>query len=598
MFTLRPYQQEAVQATIKHFRKTSAPAVIVLPTGAGKSLVIAELARIARGRVLVLAHVKELVEQNHSKYESYQLQASIYSAGLNRKENKQQVVFGSIQSIAQNLTEFNNEFSLLIIDECHRISLSEDSQYQKVIQHLQKQNPNLKILGLTATPYRLGIGWIYNYHYHGIARTTDKRFFLDCIYELPLRYMIKNNYLTPPHFIDAPIAHYDFSKLKPNNMGLFSKEQLNSIINESGINDTSSGERVTPLIIKQIVEYAVDRQGVMIFASTVEHAKEILTYLPADSAALVTGDTKQKQRDELIEQFKQKQLKYLVNVSVLTTGFDAPHVDVIAVLRPTESVSLYQQIIGRGLRLAENKKDCLILEYAGNNYDLFSPEVGSQKPATDTEPVMILCPACGFGNTFWGRTDDQDNVIEHFGRKCQGFEEDETGKHCCDYRFRFKACEQCGAENDIAARRCHQCDEVIVDPDKKLKAILNLKDAMVIRCSGMSFEAATSKAGNRMVTVTYHDEDGAELKEYWPLANKTDWRRFDRNFCHQHFNAPGVSITERIETLDINRLIALQTQLFRHPDFVIARKQKQFWQIKEKIFDYQGRYRTSASYSE
>ncbi len=121
IFTLRPYQQEAVDATLNHFRRHKTPAVIVLPTGAGKSLVIAELARLARGRVLVLAHVKELVAQNHAKYQALGLEADIFAAGLKRKESHGKVVFGSVQSVARNLDAFQGEFSLLIVDECHRI---------------------------------------------------------------------------------------------------------------------------------------------------------------------------------------------------------------------------------------------------------------------------------------------------------------------------------------------------------------------------------------------------------------------------------------------------------------------------------------------
>lgn len=126
--TLRPYQQDAVNATINHFHNHKDPAVIVLPTGTGKSLVIAELAHLACGRVLVLAHVNELVEQNHNKYHSYGLTADIYAVGLNKKQNKNKVIFASVQYLAKNLADFNATFSLLIIDECHRISLNNDSQ--------------------------------------------------------------------------------------------------------------------------------------------------------------------------------------------------------------------------------------------------------------------------------------------------------------------------------------------------------------------------------------------------------------------------------------------------------------------------------------
>jgi DNA repair protein RadD len=123
MYQLRDYQQQAVANTIRYFQKKRDPAVIVLPTGAGKSLVIAELARIARGRVLVLAHVKELVEQNHAKYKSYDLSAGIFSASLGKKDWDEKAIFGSVQSVARAPDEFFNNFSLLVIDECHRVPL-------------------------------------------------------------------------------------------------------------------------------------------------------------------------------------------------------------------------------------------------------------------------------------------------------------------------------------------------------------------------------------------------------------------------------------------------------------------------------------------
>lgn len=145
-----------------------------------------------------------------------------------------------------------------------------------------------------------------------------------------------------------PIVQYDFSRLEARSNGLFSEADLNRELKRQN--------RVTPHIISQIVEYADDRKGVMIFAATVEHAREIHGLLPNGRAALVSAETPPAERDALIEAFKQQRLRYLVNVAVLTTGFDAPHVDLIAILRPTESVSLYQQIVGRGLRLAPDKR--------------------------------------------------------------------------------------------------------------------------------------------------------------------------------------------------------------------------------------------------
>ncbi|MFP3977539.1 DEAD/DEAH box helicase family protein [Marinobacter sp. KMM 10035] len=580
-FKLRPYQQEAVDATLRHFRKFDESAVIVLPTGAGKSLVIAELARLARRKILVLTHVKELVEQNHAKYQSYGLTGGIFSAGLKRKENLHQVTFASVQSVSANLEQFKDEYSLIIIDECHRVSDDDSSQYQTIIDLLRQQNTSLKVLGLTATPYRLAMGWIYRYHYRGFVRSEQDKPFVHCIYELPLSYMINRGYLTKPELVDAAVTQYDFSTLSQNRFGEYTEKDVNQLL--------SKHQRVTRAIIEQVVELAVERKAVMIFAATVDHAKEITGYLPVHQTALITGATDQNERDSLIQGFKQQQLKYLVNVSVLTTGFDAPHVDFIAILRPTQSVSLYQQIVGRGLRLDEGKQDCMVIDYAGNNVNLHHPEVGEKKPNPDSEPVQVFCPGCGFANVFWGKTDNEGHVIEHYGRRCQGLlepaEEGEPGvpserPEQCDYRFRFKECPHCNAENDIAARNCHQCKKAIIDPDDQLKDALKLKDAMVIRCAGITLSGTGSK-----LKITYHSEDGEELSESFDFSKPAQRNVFNKLFGRRLANSQAPRAFGGIdEVLEMQDLMPA-------PDFVIARKQKHYWQVQERIFDYQGNYR-------
>lgn len=589
VYQLRPYQKDAVKSVIQHFRKTNDPALIVLPTGAGKSLVISELGRIARGRVLVLAHVKELVEQNHAKYESYGLKASVFSAGLGRKEVREQVVFGSVQSAVRNLDQFNDdEFTLLVIDECHRVSMDKQSSYHKVINHLRKQNPRIKVLGLTATPYRLGAGWLYRYKQDlttsdkGTVKTEDERFFQCCIFELPLSYMVKNKFLTPATVVDAPVVFYDFSQLSRDTFGRYSETELNTLLKGKG--------RATTQIIKQVIKEAECRKGVMIFASTVDHAQEILGYLPEDEAALIIGDTASKERDAIIAAFKSQSLKYLVNVSVLTTGFDAPHVDLIAILRPTESVSLYQQIVGRGLRLAPDKEDCLVIDFAGNRYDLFSPEIGSPKPDSKSIPVTVPCPACGHENSFWGVVDDDGDLVEHYGRRCQGYLESYGERTQCDFRYRFKECDQCGAENDIAARKCHDCQKPLVDPDQKLKDALNLKNCMVIRCSGMIMEADKNKQGKDRIKVTYFDEDGTEITEYFQLSTPGQ----QGAFYHYFGKHALINRAEPFRAASVDMVVS-NSKKFRKPDFVIALKDKYYWKIVDKLFDYQGNYRKACS---
>ena len=193
--------------------------------------------------MLVLAHVKELVAQNHAKYCALGLEADIFAAGLQRKESHGKVVFGSVQSVARNLDQFRSEFSLLIVDECHRISDDDDSQYQQIIGHLRQVNPQIRLLGLTATPFRLGKGWIYQFHYHGMVRGDEKALFRDCIYELPLRYMIKHGYLTPPERLDMPVVQYDFSRLQAQSNGLFSEADLNHELKNNSVSRRISSAR-------------------------------------------------------------------------------------------------------------------------------------------------------------------------------------------------------------------------------------------------------------------------------------------------------------------------------------------------------------------
>jgi DNA repair protein RadD len=574
MYQLRPYQQEAVQKTIEHFRQERTPATIILPTGSGKSLVIAELAKLANGRVLVLAHVKELVEQNHQKYESYGLKAGIFSAGLGKKDHTDKVIFGSIQSVARAPKAFFENFSIIIVDECHRISADKESQYLTVINELQERNEKLCVLGLTATPYRLGQGWIYQYHYKGSIKTQEERFFKKCIFELSLSYMIKNNYLTPPIKIDSPVACYDFSNLKINNSSYSSKEI------ESCLKDQA---RITPSIIQNIIDISNENnsQGVMIFTSTVRHAKEILALLPKEISKLVVGDTHLNERDAIINSFKEKKIKFLVNVSVLTTGFDAPHVDLIAILRPTESAGLYQQIIGRGLRLSPNKTDCLILDYTGQDHSIFSPEIGEDKPLDNSVEVEIECPSCNYLNQFWGIRDEFGEITEHFGRQCQGAKEEPTDHSIipCGYRFRFKRCDKCDQENDIAARQCNSCDNVLVDTDQKLKDAMSLKDAHVLRPDTMTFEKSYDKSGNERLEVRYYDFDAEFLAEYHYFTKENDSKAFYYNFTRMHNKMPESKIS--INNLD--DVIKYQER-FRMPLYVIARKKKYFWKIREKLF--------------
>ncbi len=574
MYRLRDYQQNAVDNAVKYFKQNHAPAVVVLPTGAGKSLVIAELARIAKGRVLILAHVKELVEQNYEKYVSYGLSAGIFSASLGKKDWDEKAIFGSVQSVARAPDRFFDDFSLLVIDECHRVADDGATQYQEVIAKLVAKNPALCILGLTATPYRLGLGWIFEYSQTGERKTEQPRVFKQCVFELPLTYMIKNRYLTVPVKVDIPVTSYDFSELSEKDR-MYTVAEVEEIL--------KSQKRLTPLIINNIVDITerYHRQGVMIFSASVKHAEEILSYLPGDQARLVVGDTEMSDRNQTIADFKAKKFKYLVNVSVLTTGFDAPHVDVIAILRPTESNSLYQQIVGRGLRLSPDKKDCYILDYTGMGHDIYAPEISDRRPAPDTVSVLVPCPDCGFENTFWGYADDDGQVYEHFGRKCRGTTQNVSTflLTSCGYRFRLKLCHSCGAENDVTARACEKCEATLVDAEAKLKQAKLSKNAHVLTPDRVTFEERKDKNGNSYLEVRYYDYDARHVSEAHFFSNPSSIKKFNINFLRSHLRRPELAH----EFKTAQDVVKYQV-LFRLPAFVIARKQDRFWKITEKVF--------------
>ncbi len=567
---LRDYQAAAVQATLRHFRSTDDPACLVLPTGAGKSLIIAELARLARGRVLVLAHVKELCEQNYEKFSRSGIGAGLYVAGLNRKDVDHDITFATVQSVHRNLKDFSAKFSLLIIDECHRLSDSDDGQFQQVIAHLASASPHLKLLGLTATPYRLGAGWSYRKHASGIVRTAEPRPFERCVYEVSLKELIQRGFLTPPQVVDAPVAQYDFSSLAADEFGRVPERAVNELLVRHA--------RVTESIVAQVQELAQERRGVMLFAASVKHAKEVASYLPEAETGLVLGETSNAERDLVIARFKARELKYLVNVSVLTTGFDAPHVDMIAILRRTDSVSLFQQIAGRGLRLYPGKHDCLIVDYAGSGFNLFHPEVGERRPSGSVA-VTVVCPECNYENSFWGVPDADGSVVEHYGRRCQALITTAGEEHQCTYRFRFKECSACGAECDIAARSCGQCARELVDPDEQLKAALRLKDALVLRVAGMTMSLA-----EQTVRVTYHDEDGTQVSEFFDFGHAGQRAVFGHLFKRRL--TPNSSAV-----LDSAQAVLAAARELKPPDFVVARKVKHHWRVQARMFDYEGRYR-------
>lgn len=376
---LRPYQSESIAAAWLHLCGQAGNPVVVLPTGAGKSLVIAELCRAAvqdyGGRVIVLAHRKELLEQNADKIGRFlPFPVGIYSAGLNSRDSGADVVCAGIQSVFRRAEEFGSR-QLVVIDEVHLVG--DEGMYRTFLDRLREVNPRLRMVGLTATPYRTGEG--------AICRADG--LFQRVAYEAKIPELIAGGFLSP--IVNRPAGSIDTSGLHVR-AGEFILSEVESLFDAH-----------TAVACAELAEKAKGRRSVLVFCAGVAHASAVATCLGAtlgEPVGVVTGDTPPMERAETLARFRAGSLRILCNVDVLTTGFDAPGIDCIAILRATCSPGLFAQICGRGFRLAPGKTDCLVLDF-GENIKRHGPldaiDFGARKPAAGTgDAPAKTCPNC------------------------------------------------------------------------------------------------------------------------------------------------------------------------------------------------------------
>lgn len=406
---LRPYQQEAVSAVYRYLREHDDNPVCVLPTAAGKSWVLAQIAKDAvelwQGRVLVLAHVKELLEQNADKIQRLcpNQFIGIYSAGLKSRDTLAPMIVAGIQSAYRKAGELGH-FDLVIVDEAHRLPVEDEGMYRKLLADLKKTNPLLRVIGLTATPFRMTSGPI----------CAPENILNAICYEAGVRELIVQGYLCPL-VTKAGRVKADTSKLHVR-AGEFMANEVEALMDTGNLVESAC---------REILEYTRERKTCLIFASGVQHAKHVAETLGkmGHSCGMVFGDTLDFDREQTIADFRSGKLKYLVNVNVLTTGFDAPNIDCVILLRPTLSPGLFYQMVGRGFRLCDGKTDCLVLDYGGNalrHGPVDSLRVQSRDPDAIGEAPAKECPqcraiiACGY------------SVCPHCGHK---FPEPERRKH-------------------------------------------------------------------------------------------------------------------------------------------------------------------------
>lgn len=451
MITLRDYQRRTIDQLYRWFAEVhEGHPCIELPTGSGKSHIVAELCKEAiqqwpETRILMLTHVKELIEQNANKMRQHWPEAplGIYSAGMGQRDIGEPITFAGIQSV-RNKADQIGHVDLVLIDECHLVSHKQEGGYRKLLDNLTRINPALRVIGLTATPYRMGHGYI----------TDAPALFSAIIAPVSIEELIYKKHLAPlrskltDHALSVDGVH--------KRGGEYIESELQAAV------DTMHNNIST---VDEVIKLAGERRSWLFFCAGVQHAHNVADALieRGITAATIVGTTPKAERERIVADFKAGEIKALTNANVLTTGFDHPDLDLIAMLRPTLSTGLYVQMAGRGMRPKSHTDHCLVLDFAG--------VVQTHGPITAVNPKKA------------------------------------TGKG--DGKAPVKVCESCKELNHISAKECIVCGEPFPLP-LPLKHKLYNDDIMGLDTTEMDitdwqWRRHTSRAsGKEMLRVTYY----------------------------------------------------------------------------------------------
>jgi DNA repair protein RadD len=391
MIALRSYQQDAIKAVTDYWAKGGGNPLVEMATGTGKSMVIAELTRslmeeYPRMRILMLVHVRELVGQNFAALLKVwpDAPAGIYSAGLGKRDAHHRITFASIQSVFRR-ADLLGDRDLIHIDEAHLVPAKGEGMYRQLLDDIHARSPHARVCGFTATPYRLDTGRL---------DAGTSRLFDETVYTYGIARGIEDGFLSPL-VSKAGLTEIDVSAVQRRG-GEFVPAQLEK-----------ASDKITAQAVAEICDFGKSRRSWLVFCAGVKHAFNVRDAMRGQgiSCETVTGDTPSGERDSILRRFKAGEIKCLTNAQVLTTGFDAPAVDLVVMLRPTLSTSLYVQIVGRGTRLSSGKENCLVLDYAGNirrhgPVDSVGAESKTFNPDSETGKVPVdsvrakECPGC------------------------------------------------------------------------------------------------------------------------------------------------------------------------------------------------------------
>lgn len=386
MTDLRWYQAEAIEGIYSWFQaNATGNPLVVVPTGGGKSVIMSEfvrgvLAESPNERILVVTHVKELIQQNHDALLRHwpEAPAGIYSAGLRKRQADARVLFCGIQTVYNKIDQIEWA-DLILIDEVHLVPAKGFGMYRTFLNDLKNRNPYVRMIGFTATPFRTDTG--------RLDRGED-RMFHGQAYSCDIVRLIQEGYLSPV------VAKGTQARIDTTGVHLRGGEFIESELQAAAMD----GDNV-PRAVEETIRRAGNRRSWLVFACGVKHAERVVEEFQSRGieTGYVLGSTSHGDRDETLRRFKRGEIQCLVNVGVLTTGFDAPMVDLIVLLRPTMSPGLYVQMVGRGLRTAPGKTDCLVLDF-GDNVLRHGPidHVKVKEPGEkgDGTPPARECPQC------------------------------------------------------------------------------------------------------------------------------------------------------------------------------------------------------------
>lgn len=352
---LRPYQQEASNIAVKAMREHR-NGLIVIPTGGGKSLVIADIAYRLEEPLLVFCPNKEILEQNVGKMGFYGVSdIAVYSASLNSKMISK-ITFATIGSVMNHKVQFDR-FKYVIVDEAHLVN-AKGGQYKEFIE-----SKNRTVLGLTATPYRLDRGFNGGSILKFLTRTRP-RVFDELLYYVQISDLLNDGYLADLKYYDlTDITNFDISRVRTNSTGAdYDDESLKQEYTRIGYYD-----KLTTTVLRVMnPKSGKPRRGILVFTKFIEEADMLVRKLKANgvSAAIVTGETPLRERQEIIRGFRGGEIDVVSNVGTLTTGFDYPELDTVIIGRPTRSLGLWYQMIGRIIR-PHNGKDAWVVDLCG-----------------------------------------------------------------------------------------------------------------------------------------------------------------------------------------------------------------------------------------